>query len=815
MLPLFTEARLAGRTLLRDRTFALTVLATFALCVAANVAIFAVVRAVLLRPLPFRSPEQLVVMINSYPKAGAMRAGSSVPHFLERRENLKTLAGLAAFQGRDAIVGEAGHPERVAALRVTSDFFTVLGTPTQLGRTFTAEDGQEGRDAVVILSNGFWRQEFAADPAIIGRTVRIDGVSRTIVGVMPATFRFDLAAESRLWFPLAFKPEDRAADRRHSNNLTVFGRLARGATVTQLQDEVNALNARMLDGDPFKQPVLDAGFHTDVYGLQADLTRNARNALWLLQGGALFVLLIGAVNLANLIFVRASARAKEMAIRRVLGAGPAAIARQVFLENILLAVVGGAIGVALGAALLPVLGPLGVAQLPRGTDARVDLTVAVAALGLAVLTGALLAVPPLVQHLGGKLAAALSVESRGGTTNRRQSRLREALIVAQIALAFVLLTGAGLLTLSFSRVLKVDPGFRPEQLLTAQVNLPSARFSKTEPRREYVQRLLREVAALPGIKSVAVSTAAPFAGQVDSNVFTVEGYEAPKGESLLAPFQTAVAGDFFGTYGFALRAGRFLNADDADAEPKLAVIDERFARKYWGDKSPMGRRIRQGTPDEKDAALFTVVGVVGSVKQADLTEPLNVGAVYLTYRQEASRGIILTVRTDMLPTALGPLLQAAALKVDPEVPLFDVKTMTERVDTSLGARRTPMVLAGAFAAGAVLLAVIGIYGVLAYTVAQRRREIGIRLALGALPTQVHAMFLRMGLRLLVVGLGIGIPLVWWLGSILRGQLFGIEPANPWVLTGGAAFVAAAAMVAAFVPARRAAATPAMEALRSD
>ncbi len=815
MLPYLAEIRLAGRALRRDRSFALTALATFALCVGANVAIFAVVHAVLLRPLPHTEPDRLAVMFNSYPKAGAPRAGTSVPHFLERRENLKSLAGLAAYRPRDATVGEAGRPERVSAVRVTPDFFSLLGGTAKLGRTFSAEEGTEGHDKVAVLSHGYWQQRFGGDPAVVGQTLRIDGATVTVVGVMPPQFRFDPTPEARLWTPLFFRDDDKGPDRRHSNNLNVVGRLAPGATLAQLQDEVNALNAKALETDNYKQAVIDAGFITEVHGFQADLTRDARSALWLLQGGALFVLLIGAVNLANLILVRASARAKEMAIRRVLGAGPAAISRQVLIENLLLAGVGGALGVVLGAALLPVLQPLGVAQLPRGGDASVGVVVAGVALGLSLLTGLVLALPALAQHLGGKLAAALSVESRGGTTNRRQSSLREALIVAQIALAFVLLTGAGLLTLSFAQVLKVDPGFRPDHLLTAQITLPRARFND-EQRRAYVQRLLQEAGAVPGVKALALSTSVPFAGSTNMNVFTVEGHALAQGESVQAPFQTAVAGDFFGTLGLPLRDGRFLDARDADAEAKIAVIDERFARRYWpAGQSPIGRRIKQGTQDDAKAEVFTVVGVVGAVKQADLAEPAHVGAVYLPYRQEPEPGLVLTVRTDLTPSALAGSLRAAALKVDADVPLFDLKAMSERVDTSLGARRTPMVLAGAFAVGALLLAAVGIYGVLAYTVAQRRREIGIRLALGALPSQVHGMFLRMGARLLVVGLAVGAPLVWWLGTLLRGQLYGIEPANPWVLTGGAVFVGIAALAAAFIPARRAAATPAMEALRAE
>jgi predicted permease len=815
MLPVLSDLRFAARALGRDRSFAVTALATFALCVAANVAIFAVVRAVLLRPLPFREAERLVVMFNAYPKAGAVRAGTSVPHFLERREGLKSLAGLAAFRNRDVIVGEAGQPERVEALRVTPEFFALLGAEAKTGRTFRPEEGEEGRDNTVVLSHGYWQQRCGGDPAAVGRTLRIDGVPFTIVGVMPREFSFAPAKDPRLWLPLAFRASERGPDRRHSNNLEVIGRLAPGATLAQLQAEVDALNAKTLAGDTYKQAVIDAGFHTEVAGLREDLTKSAQQALWLLQGGALLVLVIGAVNLANLILVRASARVKEMAIRRVLGAGPARVARQVLSENALLAAAGGLLGVGLGAALLPLLQPLGLAALPRGSEAGVDGVVAAAAFGLSVLMGLLLALPALARHLGGKLGAALSVESRGGTTHRRESRLREALIVAQIALAFVLLTGAGLLTLSFARVLEVDPGFRAERLLTAQINLPRPRFADTAPRRAYVQRLLREVEALPGVQSAAVSSAAPFTGGVDSNVMTPVDYRLAPGESVQAPFNTAVAGDFFGTYGLALRDGRVLNAADADAEAKLAVVDERYARRYWPNRSPVGSRIRNGVGDEPEADIFTIVGVVGNVKQNDLAEPPNVGAIYLSYRHEASAGVLLTVRTDLLPSALAPMLQAAALRVDPEIPLFDVRTMSERVASSLGARRTPMVLAGVFAAGALLLAAVGIYGVLAYTVAQRRREIGIRLALGARPAQVHAMFLGLGARLLLLGLLLGAPLVAWLGSGLRGQLFGVAPANPWVLAGGAAFVGGAALLAAFIPARRAAATPAMEALRAD
>ncbi len=815
MSQLLSEVRFALRTLARDRGFSLTVLATFALGVAANVAIFAVVHAVLLRPLPFSEPDRLVVMFNSYPRAGVPRAGNSIPHYLERSEHLGSLQGLAALRGRDAIVGEAGRTQRVEALRVTPNFFEVLGVGAQLGRTFRPEEGEEGRDQVALLSHGFWQQHLGGDPAVVGRTLRVDGVSLEVVGVMPPGFRFDPEPETRLWTPLAFRAEDRQPDRRHSNNLNVIGRLAPGATVARLQEEVDAFNLEMLEGDPYRQPVVDAGFRTEVATLPDDLTRHARSALWLLQAGALFVLLIGGVNLANLMLVRGNVRAREVAIRRVLGAGRLRVARQLLIENTVLALGGAMAGLALGAALLPMLDKLGLAELPRGGDARVDWVVAAAAIGIALVTGWVLALPPLAHHLGERLGAALSVESRGGTTNRRQGRLREALMVAQVALAFVLLSGAGLLTFSFSRILQIDPGFRPERLLTAQLNLPRPRYAKYDDRRAYVQRLLAEVGQLPGVMGVAVSSAAPFAGDSDSNVMMPEGYEPAAGESVQAPYTISVAGDFFSTFGVPLRDGRLLTAADGDAEPLIAVIDERYARRYWPNSSPVGRRIVEGTGKEPDSKVYSIVGVVGSVKQSDLAEPVNVGAIYLPYRLQPTPGMVLTVRTDLLPAALAPALQAAALQVDPEVPLFDVKTMNERVATSLGARRTPMVLAAAFAGGALLLSVVGIYGVLAYTVSQRRREIGIRLALGASPAQVHGMFLRLGGRLLLLGLVLGVPLALWMGGSLRGQLVGMEPTNPMVLGFAAGCVGIAALLASVLPARRAAATPAVEAMRAD
>lgn len=810
---LLRDVRLSLRNLVREKSFTLTALLILSLCLAANIAIFAVVNSVLLKPLPFHDPEQLVLVANSYPKAGVERAGASVPHYLERRQEIDAFAEAAAWRGSGVTIGEAGSPERVDSTTATPSFFRVLGVNAALGRTFTDDEGVYGKDKVVVLSDSLWRQRFGADPAVIGRKMRINTESFTIIGVMPPAFRY-LSQRAKLWTPMAFSDDDRKNDRRHSNNMQMIARLKPGISIAAAQAQVDTLNARTVKEDPYGKMVIDAGFHTIVRDLGQDYVAELRPVLLLLQAGVLFLLLIGAVNLANLLLVRATGRTKEFCVRQALGAGWSQLARSLLTESVVLSLLGGVVGLALGAATLRGITTLAADSLPVTLDAKLDLTVCVVALAGTIVLGVLLAVPVIWHTLHGNLAVALSVESRGGTTTRNVHRLRHALIVAQIALAFVLLAGTGLLGVSFARVLAVNPGFQSEQVLTGQVALPWVNYKEEKQRLAFIERLTTELQAVPGVTSVGVSTGLPFSGSVSNSATWIEGRQLEPGESLMAHYTSGVAGDYFQTLGVPLREGRFLTAGDLRSETKACVVDEDVARRYWPKESALGHRV-SNSPPGPEQKFFTIVGVVGAVKQNDLADSRANGAVYYPYSEYAGTWFALAVRTSQPPELAGKALRAAVLRIDPELPVDNLKTMSARVEESVADRRVPLMLAGIFACVALVLAAVGIYGVLAYTVAQRQREIGVRMALGALPEQIRAQFLGLGGRLLLIGLPLGLLGAWFAGKAMAGLLFGVAPGNVAVLGGTAVILAVVAMLACLVPSRRAARVAPIDALRAN
>ena len=804
----------AARSLAREKSFTLTVLAIFALCLGANVAIFAVVNGVLLKPLPFHDPHQLVLVANAYPKAGVERAGASVPHYLERRAEMKAFVESAAYRSDSLTVGEAGSIERMPSLAVTPSFFRVLGVHAAMGRVFADEEGFYGKHEVAILSDGLWRQRFAADPNVLGKKIRINTNLHTIIGVMPAGFHF-LSREAKLWTPLCFNDDDRKPDRRHSNNMTMIARLRPEVSISAAQAELDALNQRVSSSDPFAKLVADAGFRTTIFDLGNDHVAQLRPVLLLLQAGVLFLLLIGMVNLTNLLLVRATARSKEYCVRQALGASRRQLTRLVVTESLLLSFIGGVIGLLLGGAACRGIALLAADRLPIRIEGGLDVTVCAVALGASCLLGLLLAVPVLWHTLHGNLTAALSVESRGGTTTRSVHRIRHTLIVAQIALAFVLLAATGLLGLSFNKVLSVDPGFHPENVLAGSVALPWSKYQKEPERIALVERLIAELQTMPGIKSVGIGTNAPFTGNNSNNAIWVEGYQPPAGESLRAHFTSGVSGNYFETLGIPLREGRYLNSADSRSSTKVCVIDEDVAKRYWPGRSALGQRLSNQPPGEKDRKVFTIVGVVGSVKQNDLADQRGNGAVYFSYGDSAWLSFMIAVRTEQAPSAAATTLRNAVLHGDPELALDEVKTMTARVDESVANRRMPLLLAGIFAGVALLLAAVGIYGVLAYTVAQRQREIGVRMALGAQPGQILAQFLGLGGRLLLLGLPLGLIGAWLAGRAMTSLLFGVTPSNAGVLVGTGLMLGVVAMLACFLPSRRAARISPIAALRSN
>ena len=802
--------RLTLRRLIGEPAFTVTVLFTLALCIAANVAIFAVVDAILVRSLPLPEPGRLVTIVNAYPGAGVERAAASIPNYFDRRQALESFSSVSLIQEGTTTIGSAGSPNRVPIARITPEFFATLRVPLALGRAFTDEHFPYGADQVAILTDAFWRTQFNAAPNVLGQTFLNDGLKITVIGILPPNFNF-LTSKAQFFRPLSHDAAQRQPDNRHNNNYQMIARLAPGAAVAKAQAEIDAFNAHITDTDPLVELIKNAGYHTTVFPLHSDHVRSVKPVLLLLQGGVLFLLLIGAVNLANLLLIRAGGRTKELAVRQALGAGRRHIIREVLLETVLLSLGGGFLGLLLGAFGIELLATLGTDQLPLGASIVFDGRLAAISLGATLLVGVLLAIPIAWFNLRSTLVLGLQSETRGGTTSRAAQRLRHGFIVAQVALAFVLLSGAGLLGLSLQRLLATSTGFNPDQVLTGQLVLPWKNYKDDAARVAFVDRLLPTLRALPGVTHAAISTGLPFAGSGSNSVLAIEGHPL---NGLRAHRLSAATADYWAAMNISLIEGRFLGEQDTASAPRVCVIDLALAERYWPNQSPLGRRLATGT-EFKDDNTYTVVGVVGSVKQEELAEAEGHGAAYFPYAFFNSTGFTVVLRTSLPPTAIAPTLQKAILQLDPELPIDDLKPMQARIDDSLIARRSPAILAGIFAAVALLLAAIGTYGVLAYAVSQRRREIGVRMALGALPQQVLAQFLRLGARLLGAALILGTIGAWAAGRAMQSVLFGVGALHLGVFAATACAMIVVVFLAVLLPSRRAARIDPMIALRAE
>ncbi len=809
------QLKYAARLLRKTPAFTATALLTLAVCFGANLTIFAVIDSVLLRPLPFPAPDRLMMIFNTYPKAGVDRDGSSVTNYYERRGRIPAFASLSIYRYSTEIVGEPGSTEREPTMRVSPDFFATLGLGPAIGRTFTDEETTSDTDHVAILSNTYWRQRFNANPDALGKQIRVNSVSRTVIGVLPPSFRF-LSSDARVFLPLASPPEDRAPSRRHSggNVIQMIARLKPDATLAQAQSELDAQNAALEVDDPQAKMIADAGFRSVVVPLRADHVAAVRPTLLLLEAGALVLLLIGAVNLANLLLIRASGRAKELAVRQALGAGWKYLVSEVLVETTLLTFAGALLGLVIGAGGIQLLRALGADRLPLGSRIVFDARLALLGLVAAIVVGIVFAVPVAWFNLRSHLGNALQSVSRGGTTGRGPQIVRHSFIVAQIALAFVLLVGAGLLALSLHRVMAISPGFQSDHILTGEILLPWADYGD-EARVKFVESVLDKLDRLPGVLSAGVASNVPFSGNSGKSAATVEGHVVRPGESARGHYSYGVAGDYFRAMGFSLRAGRFLTADDSRRADRVCVVDEDFARYYWPHTSAIGQRLWDGSEGGKDADAFTIVGVVGGVKQAGLTENAAQGAIYYPYPFRIDSGFFVVARTSQPPESFALTLQKVVRQVDANVPVSDVRSMDTRIADSLVARRSPALLAGLFSAIALLLTSIGTYGVLSYAVAQRRREIGVRMALGAQPGRIRMQFLSLSLRLLIAGTLLGLLGAWQAGRAMRSLLFQVPALNVAVLAAAACVTAAVCLAACLLPAELAARISPMEALAEE
>jgi predicted permease len=794
--------RLVIRQLLKNPGFTSAALLTLALCIGANMTIFAVVDSVLLRPLPFPEADRLVTMFNTYPKAGVERGEASLANYYERRGNLAAFSHIAILRYGTAIIGDAGSTEQEEVNRVSPELFTTLGVEPSLGRVFTEEETTYRTDNVAILTDSYWKQHFAADPKVLGRQIRVDGFQKTIVGVLPASFRF-LSSKARLYFPLSSDPRDRTAAQRHSNqNYVMIARLRPDVTLEAAQAQVDADNAARAGDFPNPKMIAEAGFRTIVTPLHVDHVKSVRPTLLLLQTGVFLLFIIGAVNLVNLLLIRATARAQELAVRLSLGATRWHVIQQVICETVTLSSIGGLFGLAIAAGGIQLLTVLGVGQLPLGAHIELDWRLALVAMMGAIVTGLIISGPIAWFNLQRYPSSGLHCETRAATVGRAAQRLRHGFIVAQIAFAFVLLAGAGLLGLSLKKAMDVPPGFTPDHLLIGQISLPWKNYPDWAPRLTFIERLLEEVKSRPGVSASGVINNVPLTGENSKTAFVVEGHVRQPGESLRGHYFYGVGGNVLPALGVSLREGRFLDAHDSDR--RVCVVDEDFARRYWPNGGAVGHRVFAGADRQPDSEAFTVVGVVGPIKQADLTEHQSQGAVYVPYQYRTAVNFFAVVRTSQRPESFSLALQKIVRDIDPELPVNDLRSMEVRISDSLIARRSPALLAGVFAAVALLLAAIGTYGVLAYAVSQRRREIGVRMALGAVPNQIGGQFLSLGLKLLVAGLVIGVLGAWLAGRFMQSVLFSV-PTFPVATTATATVImTAVASLASWLPARRAA-----------
>jgi predicted permease len=809
-----TALRFAIRRLLKTPGFTGTAVITLAICLGANLAIFAVIDAILLRPLPFPESDRLMVIYNSYPGAGIQHAGASIPNYFDRNGTIKAFSSLALYQESSLIVGDTGSPKRVPMARITPDFFSTLGVTVAMGRVFTEANFPYGADEVAILTDGFWRAHFNSDTNVIGRTFLNDGIKVTVVGVLPPDFRF-LSSRAEFYRPAAHAPEDRLPKNRHNEEWDMIGRLSPGTTPADAQAQINAFNIQKMADDPIASAVKGMGYQTVVAGLHQDFVHTIRPLLLLVQCGVLFLFLIGGVNLANLVLIRTSGRAKELAIRQALGASRHHLFLDALAETSVLSLAGALGGLLLGAWGIDLLSIMGTDKLPLGALTRFNWRIVAAAVGTALLIGCVLATPAILRKGGKKPATGLGSVSRGGTSNRDTQWLRHSFIVAQVALTFVLLSAAGLLVVSLKHVLDAPAGFNPDNILAGKIALPWKSYKDGHSRLTFVERMLPAIRALPGVEQVSINTALPFTNATANTVAAVEGKTGKPGDAIRTHDYAAVSSDYWHMMGIRLLKGRVLTDGDNHGNVHVCVVDQDFAEHYWPGADPLGHRLTPFDVTFNPGQAFTIVGVVSNAKQNDLSETGGVGLVYLPFALSGASFFDLAVRTSLPLEAMAPMIQKAILQLDPDLPIDDLRSMRSLIDDSLVSRRSPTVLAGIFSSIALLLAAVGTYGVLSYAVSQRKREIGVRMALGAQPFQVRNQFLRIGLVLLGMGIVLGAIGSWGASRAMQSVLYGVPALPAGILVGAAVAMGAVAVAGCLLPAQRASKVDPIIALQSE
>ncbi len=820
------DVRYALRMLRKSPGFTAVAVLTLALGIGANVALYSVVQAVLLNPLPFPHPEQLVRVYDDLHGSISLRVGMSVPELWDLRDKAGVFQNISAMGANDVNLTGSDHPDRIQLQVTSASFFTMLAAQPQLGRVYTERDEQPGFIDGVVLSDGFWRRTFGGDPNVIGRKIRLDSDLYSIIGVMPREFHQPLpifTTETDVWTAAGFSgpPFPEPAQRSQRILPGAMARLKPGLTIAQAQARLDAFSAQLSQQYPVDYPAR-TGWALRIVPVQEALVGNMRTELFVLSGAVAFVLLIACVNLANLLLARSTGRQREIAVRLALGAGRSRLIRQLLAESILLSFVSGA--VALGAVLIMKTSLLSLApsDLPRASEISLSASVLLFAFFVSIFTGVVFGLVPALQTVRPDQVADLREGTRGSGTTKRQIKISRVLVASEIALSLVLLIGAGLLLRSFWHLLEVRPGFEPRQLMTAKLWLPFPNdpaedaYHVTAKRAAFYQEVLRRVSVLPGVEQAALGNpvSLPLSGAPIPTPFVIESHATDSDRAPVAAV-TSVSSGYFDVLKAPLIRGRLFTDADNSTGQQVVVINEALQRRYWHDEDPLGRHIRFASGEMRNqVADATIVGIVGDIK----SDGLDVGTapcIYVSVLQSPYYGSVVYLRTAGDPRSLGDEIRREVQTVDPAIPVFSVRTMADVMAKNMSARRFALELFGVFAAVAFLLAAIGIYGVMAYTFSRRIGEIGLRMALGAQRTNILKLVLGEGAWIVVFGVLAGL-----LGSViltrfLRTMLFDIKPTDPVTFGALTILLAAVALLACLVPAHKASRVDPLVSLRHE
>ncbi len=820
MQTLWQDIRYGFRILLKKPGFTATIVLALGLGIGANTAIFSVVNAVLWRPLPYKNSERLVSLYSqntSNAEANLTdRPPLSYPDFRDYKEQAQTLQYVAAYrQIGTSLVSGGDEPERVLGADVSAELFPMLGIEPLIGRVFTPEEDKAGAPPVIVLGYGLWQRRFGGDKTIIGREIKLSARSVTVIGVMPPGFKFPVQAEKMDFFDPFTAVTARASaaslESRDSRFNTIVASLKPGVTLQQAQAEIDTIARRLAE----QYPATNTGWRARLISLHEDVTGDVRPAFFVLLGAVLFVLLITCANVANLLLARASARQKEMAIRTALGASRARILRQLLTESLLLALMGGVLGLLLalwGVDLLVAASP---ANLPRVTEINVDNRVLAFTLIVSAFTGIIFGLFPALASSKLDLNESLKEGGRSSMEGARRNRVRSLLVVSEIALSLVLLIGAGLLIKSFLRLLDTNPGYTTARVLSVTLPLSRAKYPQPEQQIAYVRELLNRTQVLPGVEAISATNLLPLGLRDTFNTFNIEGRPPAPPESRTAARNYSITPDYFRVMSIPVRRGRDFTARDVQNAPPVIVINEAFARRFFESEDPIGRRII--LEDEKDEPLppGEIVGIVGNVRHGSLDEKEQ-PEYYVPFFQTPDRQIDLVIRSAASdPAALAFAMRGAIKAIDKDQLIWEVKTMDERVAESVAPRRFQMLLLGLFATLALTLASIGIYGVMNFMVTQRTHEIGIRIALGAQARDVLRLVVGQGMTLALIGVAVGLIGAFAVTRVMSSLLFGVSATDPATFIGVALLLAGVALIACLIPARKATKVDPMVALRYE